>query len=100
MTTNEGTTLGVPLWQACPRGNCVCAEGSPNCGKQERQRRLARARKESYMAEAKLCPFCGEAAHVYFCLKDPRYLADPVGFKKTEQARRPKSTLALEGESL
>lgn len=29
---------------------------------------------------AKICAHCGEAEHVYFCLHDPRYLADPVGF--------------------
>ena len=31
---------------------------------------------------AAICGFCGEAAHVYFCLKDPQYLADPEGFVK------------------
>lgn len=44
---------------------------------------------------AAICPHCSEAAHVYFCLRDPRYLADPIGFPKTIEAQTPKNTVDL-----
>ncbi len=32
-----------------------------------------------------ICRHCGEASHIYFCLKDPAYLKDPEGFKRQEK---------------
>lgn len=54
----------------------------------------ARRKRESVSGwvPAKVCPYCKGPAHVYFCLRDPRYLADPDGFVKTAEATTPKAT--------